>query len=239
MTDIEAEIKDSQRAIEKVMACKRKIDLKLKQKSSGSGDNHSESHSSTSQVPARTIQAKAKLPKLTLPKIRGEFTKWNTFWDSFQSAVHDNPEVSKVDKFNYLNSVLEGPAARAIAGLTLTASNYENAVGILQDRFGKTQQIITAHMDELIKIAPCHNDRPTSLRYVFDQISVHTRGLASLGVSPEQYGSLLIPIIMSKLPNEIRLQEARNSTHEVWKIEDLLLTIKKELKLKLEKPASK
>ena len=36
VTDIEAEIEDSQRAIEKVMACKRKIDLKLKQKSSGS-----------------------------------------------------------------------------------------------------------------------------------------------------------------------------------------------------------
>ena len=121
MTDIEAEIKDSQRAIEKVMACKRKIDLKLKQKSSGSGDNHSESHSSTGQVTARTSQAKAKLPKLTLPKFRGEFKKWNIFWDSFQSAVHDNPEISKVDKFNYLNSVLEGPAARAIAGLT----NYE------------------------------------------------------------------------------------------------------------------
>ena len=32
VTDIEAEIEDSQRAIEKVMACKRKIDLKLKQK---------------------------------------------------------------------------------------------------------------------------------------------------------------------------------------------------------------
>ena len=36
VTDIEAEIEDSQRAIENVMACKRKIDLKLKQKSSGS-----------------------------------------------------------------------------------------------------------------------------------------------------------------------------------------------------------
>ena len=229
MTDIKAEIDDSQRAIEKVVACKRKIDLKLKQKWSGSGDNHSERFSSTGQVPATTSQAIAKLPKLTLPKFWGEFTKCNTFWDSFQFAAHDNPEISQVDKFNYLNSVLEEPAARSIAGLTLTASNYENAVGILQDRFGKTQQIITAHMDELIKIAPCHNDRPTSLRYVFDQISVHTRGLASLGVSPEQYGSLLIPIIMSKLPNAIRLQVARNSTDEVWKIEELLLTIKKEV----------
>ena len=217
VTDSDAKIEDSQLAIEKVTACKRKMDLKLKQKSSGSGENHSESYSNTGQVPARTSQAKAKLPKLTLPRFRGEFTKWKTFWDSFQSAAHDNPEISQVDKFNsYLNSVLVGPAARAISGLTLTASNYENTVRILQDRFGKTQQIITAHMDELIKITPCHNDRPTSLRYVFDQISVHTRGLASLDVFPEQYGSLLISIIMSKLPNEIRLDVARNSTDEVW-----------------------
>ena len=134
-----------------------------------------------------------------------------------------------MDKFNYLNSVLEGPAARSIAGLTLTASNYENAVEILQDRFGKPQQIVSAHMDELIKLQPSHNDRPASLRYVYDQISVHVRGLSSLGISTDQYGSLLIPVVMSKLPEEIRLQVARNTTDEIWKIEDLLQTIKKEV----------
>ena len=134
-----------------------------------------------------------------------------------------------MDKFNYLNSVLEGAAARAIAGLTLTASNYDNAVEILQDCFGKPQQIISAHMDEIIKLQPSHNDRPASLGYVFDQISVHVRGLASLEISTEQYGSLLIPVVMSKLPNEIRLQVAHTTTDEIWKIEELLQTIKKEV----------
>ena len=84
-------------------------------------------------------------------------------------------------------------------------------------------------MDELIKLQPSHNDRPASLRYIYDRISVHVRGLASLGISTEQYGSLLIPVVMSKLPNEIRLEVARNSTEEIWKIEDLLQTIKKEV----------
>ena len=73
VTDIQAKIEDSQQAIEKAMACKRKIGLKLKEKSSGSGENHNESYSNTGKVPARTSQAKAKLPKLTLPKFRGEF----------------------------------------------------------------------------------------------------------------------------------------------------------------------
>ena len=69
-----------------------------------------------------------------------------------------------------------------------------------------------------------------SLRLVYDKISVHTRGLATrIRISADQYGNLLIPVIMSKLPNEIRLQIARKSTQEVWKIDELLDIIKKEV----------
>ena len=53
--------------------------------------------------------------------------------------------------------------------------------------------------------------------------------MASLGVSSKEYGSLLIPVIMSKLPTEIRIQIARNSTTDVWNIEDLMKIIKTEL----------
>ena len=84
-------------------------------------------------------------------------------------------------------------------------------------------------MDQLLKVSPCSNDRPASLRYVYDQICVHSRGLASLGITSDQYGSLLIPVIMSKLPPEIRLQIARNSKASVWKIEELLHVIKIEV----------
>ena len=51
-----------------------------------------------------------------------------------------------------LKSLLEGPAARAIQGLTLSKANYDSAIGILRERFGKTQAIITAHMEELLKL---------------------------------------------------------------------------------------
>ena len=48
-------------------------------------------------------QVKAKLPKLTLPKFCRDLTYWMSFWDSFESAVHRNLSISKVNKFNYLN----------------------------------------------------------------------------------------------------------------------------------------
>ena len=64
------------------------------------------------------------LPKLVLPKFNGEITKFKSFWDSFDSAVNKNADLSSVDKFNYLRALLEGQAARAIQGLTLSETNY-------------------------------------------------------------------------------------------------------------------
>ena len=41
---------------------------------------------------------KPKLPKLHLPRFAGDITKFQTFWDSFESAVHVNPDLSSIDK---------------------------------------------------------------------------------------------------------------------------------------------
>ena len=80
-----------------------------------------------------------KLPKLTLQRFTGDITKFCTFWEGLQSAAHNNPGLSCIDKFNYLKSILDGNAARAIQGLPLTEGNYEADVKILQERFGKNQ----------------------------------------------------------------------------------------------------
>ena len=48
-------------------------------------------------------------------------------------------------------------------------------------------------------------------------------------VTSEQYGSLLMPMIMSKLPNDIRLRVARELTDENWKIDELMEVIRKEV----------
>jgi len=89
-----------------------------------------------------------------------------------QLCMHSNTQLSTTDKFNYLNSLLEGPAARSIKGLTLTESNYSSAIDLLKERFGKTQKIIDAHADELMKILTCLIDKPHMLRSVYDQINV-------------------------------------------------------------------
>jgi len=61
---------------------------------------------------------------------------------------------------------------------------------------------------------------------VYDKIEVNVRGLEVLGVTVDQYGSFLIPIIMAKLSSEVRLQIARVTSKDVWDMEELLQAIK-------------
>ncbi|XP_046848071.1 uncharacterized protein LOC124441651 [Xenia sp. Carnegie-2017] len=206
-------------------------------------------NSTTLNAPMRTTQAimMPELPKLQLLKFSGKITEWNAFWDLYNATIHSSESMSKVNKFNYLFSLLEGSAARSIKGLTLTSANYDAAIAILQDRFGRTQQVIAAHMDQILQISACSENRTGQLRYVFDEISVQVRGLDSLGLSANQYGSLLKPITMSKLPSEIRLQVAQKATGDVWQIDELLKTIKFEVEARemsessrsIEKPQNK
>ena len=64
-------------------------------------------------------QCKVKLPKLSIRKFNGDLTLWTTFWDSFESAIHNNRNLSAIDKFNYLNSLLEECSSVALLPLIL------------------------------------------------------------------------------------------------------------------------
>ena len=81
------------------------------------------------------------LPKLHIKPFDGNYLEWLTFWDSFSNAVHENTNISNVDK-NYLKGMITGEAARAISGLPMTSQNYEKAIQILKERFGRKQILI-------------------------------------------------------------------------------------------------
>ena len=72
-------------------------------------------------------------------------------------------------------------------------------------------------------------DKSKQLRFIYDKVSVNMRALEALGIQSDQYGSLLIPVIMSKLPSDVRLQIARKTEKDVWVIKDLLEIIRREV----------
>ncbi|XP_065896204.1 uncharacterized protein [Dysidea avara] len=174
--------------------------------------------------------AASRLPKLTLPTFSGNPLAWLTFWDSFQAAIHLNPNLSGVQKFNYLKAQLQGDAARTIDGIPLCDQNYLHAVTLLQNRFGQTHKLVSAHMQALLQV-PNPTNTLSSLRTFHDTIESHSRGLSSLGKSEQSYGDLLVPIILGKLPKDIKQNLARNSTSTEWKFSQLMLAILREIEI--------
>ena len=171
-----------------------------------------------------------KLPKLQLRAFGGELTKWTSFWDSFESAVHNNRELSDIEKFNYLTSLLERSACEAISGLSLTAANYQRAIETLKKRFRSKQLIINRHMDVLLHVEAVHSANSTkALHRLFDNVSSHVRSLQSLGVEPNSYGSLLCPVLLTELPAELQLTISRKVTKADWNLDSLMRAVEEEI----------
>ena len=179
---------------------------------------------------APSTSTTVKLPRLKLRAFAGDLTQWTPFWESFEAAVHTNSHLTPVEKFNYLNSVVEGTAQEAIAGLSLTAANYEQAVTTLKKRFGSKQNIINKHMDAMLNMGSVFSCTDVKgLQHLFDQVSSHVRSLKSLDVGPEAYGSLLCPVLVAKLPSELQLIVSRKLSEEDWNLDELLRVIEEEV----------
>ena len=208
VTEIDSSDQFNQRAYEALVSIDHwEVANKSKDSSPSRGGLEGGAATVESTTPSRS---KMRLPKLVLKSFDGDITKWTSFWDSYKSAIHSDPDLSNVDKFTYLQGLLEKSARDSISGLALTADNYDQAVSILEKRFGNKQMIIHRHMDILLGIEGVSAaSNLVALRKLYDKVESNVRSLEALGVGSDSYGSLLSPVLVKKLPNELRLMVSR------------------------------
>ena len=171
-----------------------------------------------------------RLPKLTIPVFSGDILNWQSFWDCFETAVHDNTALSGVQKLNYLRAQLQGGALRVITGLPLINDSYIDSVALLKDRYGQPHKLINAHMKALIDLSG-PNSSLNSLQLFYDAIEAHTRSLASLGKPISEYAAMLVTSILGKLPMDIKRNLARAHGTDDWTYEDLRKAIRSEIQI--------
>ena len=169
------------------------------------------------------------LPKLHLSNFNGDPKKWQEWWDSFE-IIHKNPSISKVNKFRHLRTLLDGRAAAAVSGIQTTDANYDTAIEVLKERFAQKQMIINSHMEALMNLPNVSSVKDvTTLRKLVDDIDINVRSLKSLGLEIKEYGALLNPLVMGKLPEEIRLALTKEMKGKEWELGLVLEILKAEL----------
>ena len=170
-----------------------------------------------------------KLLKITLKTFSGDYLDWKSFKETFEAAVHNNKSITNMEKFPYLKTYLDKSALQAIEGFPLTSENYTEAWNLLNDRYGNEQDIIACHMKKLVKLEPVIHPGVKDLRKLYDTVECHVRSLNGLGINYQDFDPLLIPIILKRLPNTIKLQISRKLGKENCNIEQFLLAIHEEI----------
>ncbi|XP_065217307.1 uncharacterized protein LOC135843368 [Planococcus citri] len=145
-------------------------------------------------------KATIKLPKLELKKYGGNLLEFESFWSSFNSAVH-NTDLEATDKFTYLRNNLVGEAEVLLRGMGTTAANYPIAYEMVKKKFGNKKKLIDLLYDNLTKI-PKSNKWTKNLRNTYDNIESNLHALEGVGENI-QNNTILYSMIMKKFPFDI------------------------------------
>ena len=156
-------------------------------------------------------ESQIKLPSISIPKFSGDFKDWLTFHDLFESTINNNNQLSAIQKFQYLRSLVIEDAALLINALPLTALNYPIAWENLRNRYNKpyliVQSIIKTFFD-IDKVSPnCSN-----LRHVVNVFSETIQVLDAQGNYANSRDPWMIYLMLEKLDRETGKAWAEHST---------------------------
>ena len=195
-------------------------------------DNVSTSASSEKSRSAESV-LNVHLPKLDIGKFSGDVIEWKPFWEKFEALIREK-DIPTVSKFSYLLSALEGEAKGVVQGLSVTEANYPTACQLLKEHFGRTEQIRFAHIQALLNLSQMprgqKGTRVSSLWTWKDTLLSHIRSLEGLGIEGDTYGIFLTPIILSRLPHDMRMEWAREGEGRESDLEFLLESLTKEIR---------
>ncbi|XP_071057316.1 uncharacterized protein [Onthophagus taurus] len=154
------------------------------------GSNYSSGH---------VIPTSVKLPEIKLPTFKGDFDQWIEYREVYVSLIHENANISDIQKFHYLRASLDGTAAQVIKSIEFSANNYKTAWDVLCKRFNNTNILIYNHLESLITFEKMKKGSSVKIRQLIDTVGKHLRALDILGQKTEYWDTLIIHLISKGL----------------------------------------
>lgn len=140
-----------------------------------------------------------KLPTIQLPNFEGSYEHWLEYRDTFESLIHNNESINQIQKFHYLRASLSGNASQVIKSIEFSANNYTIAWEVLCDRFNNHRLLVYNHVKMLMELEPIGKESPEKIRKLIDNVSKHLRALNQLNQPTDQWDTLIIYMITTKL----------------------------------------
>ena len=167
---------------------------------------------------------KVKLPKLTITKFNGTPIDWMRFWNQFSAEI-DKTKISNVSKFSYLKELLDSKVRLLVDGLPFTSEGYERAKSILQSKFGKPSEIITAHVKGIMDLPIINGANPVKIHEFYEKLLTHVQAMETMGKLKTING--YVRLLLDRLPG-IRSDLVRNDDDwDRWEFTHLAEALRK------------
>lgn len=119
------------------------------------------------------IQPKVK--RIEIPSFNGDILKFNSFRGLFENLVHNNPDLTGVQKLYYLKQALVESAADLIQDFELTENSYAQAWSVVIARYENKRLVVKTLFKKLISIEAIKSD--VKIHTLLDQFDIIIRSL--------------------------------------------------------------
>ena len=128
----------------------------------------------------REVKLNAKLPKLHIAKFNGTHIDWFRFWNQFQAEI-DASNLPPVTKFSYLRDMLTTRSLSLVNGLPFTSEGYERSKTILQAKYGKTSEVVNAHIQRIMDLPILTSSNSTKIHEFYEMLVNSVQSLETMG----------------------------------------------------------
>ncbi|XP_054745963.1 uncharacterized protein LOC129250358 [Anastrepha obliqua] len=146
----------------------------------------------------------SRLPKMSLPKFKGEYSEFKNFMSLFESLVHNDPTIPEIEKFNHLVNCLSGEALGTVKAFQMSDENYSKALASLKKVYDNKCLIFFDTISKLFELPTIPKPSALSLRTMIDTVSAVYDSLLSLGDEKNITNAIIIHLVMSKVDTVTR-----------------------------------
>lgn len=153
---------------------------------------------------------RTRLPEIQLPKFNGAYADWPNFFALFSTVIHDNSDLSNLEKFHHLRSNLVDAALDTISSLELNDANYEEAIKLLKNRFDNKLLHFQTHIKEIFSLKAVDSGSAAGLRHLSDKLNAHLCAIQNIATKEQISDGFLMYLAASKMDkaSQIKWEES-------------------------------
>ena len=171
-----------------------------------------------------SVNKEVNLPRLSISKFEGKPTDFLRFWSMFIESV-DKTSLPTTSKFSHLLELVGSKVRILIEALPFTREVYTRAKTILENKYGRSSEIVTAHIQNIMNLRTIQGGNPVRINEFYEVLVRNVQAFETMGPLESVNGYTML--LLDRLPG-IRSELVRDDDYwQDWKFPELVESLRR------------